>query len=61
MDKMIAERYDFQMGKRYLSELISLMTSDYLERGQKITVCRPAFAMGCEMKSNVRLAIRKEL
>lgn len=57
-DKIIAERADFALGKRYLSELISLMTLDFLDRGGKITVCRPAFAAGCETPSAVRQAIR---
>jgi hypothetical protein len=58
-DKIIAERPDFKLGKRYLSELIALMTLDFLERGGKITVLRPAFAVGCETPSNVRHLIRR--
>jgi hypothetical protein len=58
MDKIIAERFDFNMGKRYLSELIQLMTIDFVERGGVIEVGRPAFAMGCEMRPVVRQAIR---
>jgi hypothetical protein len=40
-DKIIAEREDFTHDKRYLSDLISLMTLDFLERGGKITVLPP--------------------
>lgn len=58
MDKMIAERFDFNMGKRYLSELMQLMTIDYVERGGVVQVCRPAFAVGCEIRPAVRQAIR---
>lgn len=60
MDKMIAERADFKMGKRYLSELMAMMTIDHIERGQPIHVLRPAFAVGCEMRPSVMSAIRRE-
>lgn len=60
MDKMIAERADFKLGKRYLSELIALMTIDFQERGERIQVLRPAFAVGCEMRPSVMSAIRRE-
>lgn len=57
-DKIIAEPADFSHGKRYLSELISLMTLDFIDRGGRITVCKPAFAAGCETPTCVRQAIR---
>ena len=57
-DKIIAERADFSLGKRYLSDLIQLMTLDFIDRGGKITVCKPAFAAGCETPIAVRQAIR---
>ena len=59
MDKMIAERPDFKLGKRYLSELMTLMVQDFQEQGGKIKVGRPAFAAGCETKRNVRHSIRQ--
>lgn len=58
-DKIIAERADFALGKRYLRELIELMTIDFLDRGGRIVRCRPAFAMGCEIRPAVRQAIRR--
>jgi hypothetical protein len=58
-DKIIAERADFALGKRYLRELIELMTIDFLDRGGRIQHLRPCFAVGCEIRPAVRQAIRR--
>lgn len=58
-DKVIAEREDFGHGKAYLRELLFHMVQDFLDRGNKITVCRPAFAVGCEIGATKRMAIRQ--
>lgn len=57
---MTAEPADFKLGKKYLRELLEWMTIYYLSHGGKITKCRPAFAAGCEIRSEVRQAIRAE-
>lgn len=57
-DKIIAEPADFTHGKAYLRELLFYMVEDFLERGGRIQVCRPCFAMGCEIRPVVRQAIR---
>lgn len=56
--KLIIESFDFAQGKRYLSELIALATQNFLDLGGQITVCKPAFAYGCETPIAVRQAIR---
>lgn len=56
--KLIVERFDFSMGKNYLRELLTLAVQNFLDLGGEITVCRPAFAMGCEIRPVVRQAIR---
>ena len=58
--KLIIERFDFSMGKKYLRELLAMATMDFLDRGGRIQQCRPAFAYGCETKSVVRQAIRRD-
>lgn len=57
-NKLIVESFDFSMGKAYLRELIALATQNFLDLGGQITVCRPAFAYGCEIPSCKRQAIR---
>ncbi len=57
--KLIVERFDFSMGKEYLRALVALATQNFLDLGGTITVCRPAFAYGCETPSCVRQAVRK--
>ena len=58
--KLVIERFDFSMGKEYLREILALAVQNFQDLGGKITVCRPAFAYGCETPSCVRQAVRKE-
>jgi hypothetical protein len=50
--------HDFQQGRDYLRAVCQWAVQDFLEKGHQITVCRPAFAVGCETPSLVRRAIR---
>lgn len=61
MDEKLAIFYpfDFQMGRDYLRFMMEVATNDFLEKGNKITQCRPAFAVGCEIRPAVRQAIRR--
>lgn len=54
------QRFDFNLGKLYLRQMMELATLDFLDRGGKITVCRPAYAFGCETPSNVRSMVRRD-
>jgi hypothetical protein len=58
---MTIERFDFNLGKKYLRDLLEWATIDYLNHRGKITQCRPAFAVGCEIRPAVRQAIRRGL
>jgi hypothetical protein len=58
--KLVIAPYDLSMGKEYVRELLALATQNFLDLGGKITICRPAFAYGCETPSCVRQAVRKE-
>lgn len=57
---MTAERADFNLGKKYLRELLEWMTIDYLSHGGRIVQCEPCFAPGCEIRPAVRSAIRRD-
>ena len=48
------------MTKRQMSALLSAYTNRFLREGGKIQVCQPAFAVGCETRSNVRSLIRRD-
>ena len=47
------------MTKRQMSALIAAYTNRFLREGNQIKVCRPAFAVGCEMRPSVMQAIRR--
>lgn len=46
--------------KRQLSEVLSLLTRNFVRSGGEIQVCQPAFAVGCETPSNFRSLIRRD-
>jgi hypothetical protein len=57
--KLVIERFDFNLGKNYLREILALAVDNFLELGGRIKVCPPAYAMGCETPSSVRSMVRK--
>ena len=48
------------MTKRQMSALLSAYTNRFVREGGVVKVGQPAFAVGCEMSSNVRSLIRRD-
>ncbi len=52
--------YSLSLTKREQSMSLKDIVDDFLAKGNRITVCRPAFAHGVETPLAVRQAIRAE-